>query len=59
MRKFRIFKCVKCEHEDNKLVHDDVKTVECSECKSESNVTLSAPKYFGNGAGGRSPSAVN
>ena len=55
MKKIRYFKCGSCQREYEKLVKDDVKTIDC-ECKSKALRMLSYPKYFGNGARGRSPS---
>ena len=58
MRKFRTFKCIECNHVDDRLVQDDVNTIDCRECAGVTELQISAPRYFGNSTG-RSPSAVN
>ena len=56
MRKFRNFKCKECDKVQERLVDDDVKDLKC-DCGGDSELSISAPKYFGNSTG-RSPSAM-
>ncbi len=58
MKKLRNFKCVECSHVQERLVSDETKAVECIKCKSQANVAISNPRYFGNTIG-RSPSAAS
>lgn len=55
MKKLRNFKCGTCQREYEKLVKDDVTSVEC-ECGSKASRTISAPRCFGNTTG-KSPSS--
>lgn len=55
MNKSRNFKCTN-NHIENHIVSDEVLILECK-CGELSKRTLSMPRYFGNGAGGKSPSA--
>lgn len=57
MKKLRNFKCKECEHAHTQFASDETIIVNCPECKGESELTLSAPKYFNNSVG-RSPSAM-
>lgn len=54
MKKLRRFKCGACHKQYEKLVEDDVKSIEC-ECKAKAARTVSAAKYFSNTVG-KSPS---
>ena len=57
MKKLRIFKCEvgNCKLEQERLVADHVKIVECEKCKGKATKQLSAPRSFGNTTG-KSPS---
>lgn len=55
MKKLRHFKYGSCQREYERLVKDDVTTIEC-ECKSKAARTLAVPRYFNNTVG-KSPSA--
>ena len=55
MRKLEWFKCKSNCKSFDRFVVDGVTIVKC-ECGGEATKLLAAPKYFGNGAGGKSPS---
>ena len=55
MKILRFFKCSN-DHITERLVESSITLTVCEECKEEAKKVLAAPKYFGNGAGGRSPS---
>ena len=54
MKKIRRFKCGSCQKEYERIVEDDVKTIDC-ECKSKAARMLAAPRCFSNTVG-KSPS---
>lgn len=54
MKKIQNFECEECKKQQERLVKDSVKTVECVECGSKCNKMLSSPRYLGNTVG-RSP----
>lgn len=55
MRKLHNFKCKSCDKQQEHFVIDGITIVKCN-CGGEATKLLAAPKYFGNGAGGKSPS---
>ena len=57
MKKIRGFKCTQCNTTFERMVTDDVLTINC-ECHGLANRTLSAPKVLGNTCG-KSPSLSN
>ena len=54
MKKLRVFKCGSCGKQHEKLVSDDVLSVECL-CKEKATRMLAAPRCFQNTTG-KSPS---
>lgn len=50
MKKIRHFICGSCQRRYEKLVGDEVLSVDC-ECGSKAARTLSSPRYFGNTTG--------
>jgi len=50
MKKLRNFKCQSCESITERMVQDDIKSIEC-QCGNEAHRTLSAPKFTNNSCG--------
>jgi len=60
MRKLRNFKCTdnECNAIQERLVNDDIETLECKACGGNSNKMLSCGRYLDNTTG-RSPAIAN
>jgi hypothetical protein len=55
MKKLRLFKCDKCQEQIERLVSDDTACIDCI-CGGLAQRQITAARYYGNGADGKSPS---